>query len=105
MTIEDEELGFAEWEGSDDKFALRVQGHSMIDEGILDGDFVVIKKASTAKDGQIVAVRDEDGDATLKRYFREKNRVRLECGNKTMKPVYRDTVEILGLLVGVVRKY
>jgi repressor LexA len=102
---QDEELAFTEWEGADDKFALRVQGNSMIEEHIADGDFVVIKKQDQARDGQIVAVRDDDGEATLKRLFRERNRVRLEPANKTMKPIYRDNVDILGVLVGVVRKY
>jgi repressor LexA len=102
---QDEELGFAEWEGADDKFALRVSGNSMIEEHIADGDFVVIKKADQARDGQIVAVRDDEGEATLKKFFRERNRVRLEPANKTMKPIFRDNVEILGILVGVVRKY
>ena len=58
-----------------------------------------------ARDGQIVAVRDEDGEATLKRFYRERNRIRLEPANKTMKPIFRDRVNILGILVGVVRKY
>jgi len=102
---QDEELGFAEWEGSDDKFALRVQGNSMIEEHIADGDFVVIKRQDQARDGQIVAVRDDEGEATLKKFFRERNRVRLEPANKTMKPIFRENVEILGILVGVVRKY
>lgn len=100
-----EELGFDDWEGSDDKFALKVTGDSMIDEHIADGDFVVIKRQEEARDGQIVAVRDEDGGATLKRIFKEKTRVRLEPANKTMKPIFRDKVSILGVLVGVVRKY
>ena len=102
---QDEELGFSEWEGADDKFALRVSGDSMIEEYIADGDYVVIQRQEVARDGQIVAVRDDDGEATLKRLFRERNRVRLEPANKTMKPIYRDRVEILGVLVGVVRKY
>ncbi len=101
----DEELEFGEWAGAEDKFALRVNGNSMIEEHIADGDFVIIKKQETARDGQIVAVRDDDGEATLKRFFKEKNRVRLEPANKTMKPIYRDKVDVLGLLVGVVRKY
>ncbi|MFO0949995.1 MAG: transcriptional repressor LexA [Isosphaeraceae bacterium] len=100
-----EELEFSEWEGAEDKFALRVNGNSMIEEHIADGDFVVIQRKETARDGQIVAVRDEEGEATLKRFYREKNRFRLEPANKTMKPIYRDRVEILGVLVGVVRKY
>src|SRR4051812_47138878 len=102
---QDEELAFTEWEDSDDKFALRVTGESMIEEHIADGDFVVIQRQDQARDGQIVAVRDDDGEATLKRFYREKNRVRLEPANKSMKPIFRDRVNILGVLVGVVRKY
>ncbi len=101
----DEELTFSEWVEPGDKFALRVTGESMIEEHIADGDFVIIRKQEQARDGQIVAVRDDEGEATLKRYFREKNRVRLEPANKTMKPIFRDRVNILGVLVGVVRKY
>jgi repressor LexA len=102
---QDEELAFTEWEDADDKFALRVSGDSMIEEHIADGDYVVIQRQEQARDGQIVAVRDDDGEATLKRFFRERNRVRLEPANQTMKPIYRDRVKILGVLVGVVRKY
>jgi repressor LexA len=102
---QDEELGFSEWEGADDKFALRVSGDSMIEDHIADGDYVVIQRQEVARDGQIVAVRDDDGEATLKRLFRERNRVRLEPANKAMKPIYRDRVDILGVLVGVVRKF
>ena len=101
----DEELGFAEWEGADDKFALRVTGESMIEEHIADGDYVIIHRQEHARDGQIVAVRDSEGEATLKRIFKEKNRIRLEPANKTMKPIFRDKVDIIGILVGVVRKY
>ena len=101
----DEELEFADWEGAEDKFALRVNGNSMIEEHIADGDFVIIQRRETAREGQIVAVRDDEGEATLKKFFKEKNRVRLEPANKTMKPIFRDRVDILGVLVGVVRKY
>lgn len=101
----DEALEFTEWQNSENKFALRVNGNSMIDEHIADGDFVVIHRQETARDGQIVAVRDDEGEATLKRFFKEKSRIRLEPANKTMKPIYRDKVEVLGILVGVVRKY
>ena len=97
---QDEELAFTEWQGADDKFALRVAGDSMIDAHIADGDYVVIHRQEQARDGQIVAVRDDNGEATLKRFFKEKNRVRLEPANKTMKPIYRDRVSILGVLVG-----
>jgi repressor LexA len=100
-----EELTFSDWTEPGDKFALRVTGDSMIEEHIADGDFVVLRRQEQARDGQIVAVRDEDGEATLKKFFREKNRIRLEPANKTMKPIYRDRVNVLGVLVGVVRKY
>ena len=100
-----EELTFSEWTEPGDKFALRVTGDSMIEEHIADGDFVILRRQEQARDGQIVAVRDEDGEATLKRFYRDKNRIRLEPANKTMKPIYRDRVNVLGVLVGVVRKY
>lgn len=100
-----EELAFDDWADDGDKFALKVDGESMIEEHIADGDYVVIQRREDARDGQIVAVRDDDGGATLKRIFRERNRVRLEPANKTMKPIYRDRVDIVGVLVGVVRKY
>ena len=100
-----EELTFSEWTEPGDKFALRVTGDSMIDEHIADGDFVILRRQEQARDGQIVAVRDEDGEATLKKFFRDKNRIRLEPANKTMKPIFRDRVNVLGVLVGVVRKY
>ena len=101
----DEELGFTEWAGHEDKFALKVTGESMIEEHIADGDYVIIHRQESARDGQIVAVRDEEGEATLKKIYKEKNRVRLEPANKTMKPIFRDKVDIIGVLVGVVRKY
>jgi repressor LexA len=100
-----EELGFEEWEDASDKFALEVSGDSMIDEHIADGDYVVIHRQEQARDGQIAAVQDDEGEVTLKRIFRERNRVRLEPANKVMKPIYRENVKILGVLVGVVRKY
>ena len=102
---QDDELSFSDWVEDGGKFALRVTGESMIEEHIADGDFVVIKQQGDARDGQIVAVRDEDGEATLKRIFRERGRVRLEPANSSMKPIFRDHVDILGVLVGVVRKY
>lgn len=100
-----EELTFSEWMDDGDKFALRVTGDSMIEEHIADGDYVIIKQQEQARDGQIVAVRDAEGEATLKKLYREKNRYRLEPANRTMKPIFRDRVDILGVLVGVVRKY
>ena len=83
----------------------KVTGDSMIEEHIADGDFVILRRQEQARDGQIVAVRDDDGEATLKKFYRDKNRIRLEPANKTMKPIFRDRVNVLGVLVGVVRKY
>ncbi|QEH38175.1 LexA repressor [Aquisphaera giovannonii] len=100
-----DELTFSEWTDSSDRFALKVSGDSMIEEHIADGDFVIIKKQEQARDGQIVAVRDDEGEATLKKLYRDKNRFRLEPANRAMKPIFRDHVNILGVLVGVVRKY
>lgn len=104
--VEDaEDFGFEDWEDPDKKFVLQVTGESMIEAHIADGDYVIIQKQETARDGQIVAVQDDDGGATLKRFYKEKNRFRLEPANKTMKPIFRDNVTILGTLAGVVRKY
>jgi repressor LexA len=100
-----EELAFEDWQDAPDKFALQVTGDSMIEEHIADGDYVVIQRQEHARDGQIVAVQDDDGEVTLKRIHRERQRVRLDPANKAMKPIYRENVKILGLLVGVVRKY
>lgn len=101
-----EEFTFDDWDAEDDEtFVLQVTGDSMIEEHIADGDYVIIKSQETARDGQIVAVLDDDGAATLKRLYRDRHRVRLEPANKAMKPIYRDNVKILGILVGVVRKY
>jgi repressor LexA len=76
----------------------------MIDDHISDGDYVILQKARTARKGQIVAALTDDGEATLKRWFPEKNRIRLEPANSKMKPIYVKNAKILGILVGVVRK-
>ena len=87
-------------------FALRVRGDSMIEDHIADGDYVIIERRHTARDGEIVVALLEDGSATLKRYFREKNRVRLQPANGTMQPIYvRQDVRIQGVLIGVVRSF
>ena len=85
-------------------FALNVAGDSMIDAQIADGDYVVVRKQRTARDGQIVVAQTDEGEATLKRFYLEKNRIRLEPANSTMKPIYVKNAKILGVVVGVVRK-
>jgi repressor LexA len=91
-----------------DEFLLRVKGESMIDAGILDGDYVVVAKQATARDGEIVvalAGEDEAADeATVKRFFREKGRIRLQPENKSLDPLYPAHVQILGKVIGVFRR-
>jgi len=88
-------------------FLLRVKGDSMIDAGILDGDIVVVRRSDTAVNGDIVvalAGDDESLDeATVKRYFRESGRIRLQPENATLEPIYARHVQILGKVVGVFR--
>jgi repressor LexA len=88
-------------------FLLRVKGDSMIDAGILDGDLVVVRKSDTAVNGDIVvalAGEDESADeATVKRYFRESGRIRLQPENDALEPIYAKHVQILGKVVGVFR--
>jgi repressor LexA len=91
-----------------DEFLLRVKGESMIDAGILDGDYVVVQKQQTARDGDIVvalAGEDEAADeATVKRFFRENGRIRLQPENEMLDPLYPTHVQILGKVIGVFRR-
>jgi repressor LexA len=103
---QDERLDFAEMFGGPDHFALRVRGQSMIDDHIEDGDFVVIRKQADAPNGERV-VAMIDGEVTLKRFYKEKNHIRLEPANSNMQPIIVDAKAdsgILGILVGVLRK-
>jgi len=84
-------------------YALKVRGDSMIDEGIFDGDIVVIKKQSVAENGQTVVAIIDDNEATLKKLYRVKSRFRLEPRNQTMLPFFRKEVEVRGVVVQVVR--
>ena len=91
--------------GKDDLFCLRVQGESMIDIGILDGDIVVLRQQDFADNGDIVVAMTEDDEATLKRIFYEDGRVRLQPENRTMNPIYADDVTVLGRLVALIRQF
>ena len=77
----------------------------MIEDQISDGDYVVVKKQESCRDGEIVVALVDGQDATLKRYYRESDRVRLEPANSTMKPIFSDNVDIMGVVIGVVRRY
>lgn len=83
-------------------YALKVVGDSMIDEGIFDGDIVVIKKQSVAENGQTVVAIIDDGEATLKKIYREKNKFRLQPRNPHLQPLFRTGVEIRGVVVQVI---
>jgi repressor LexA len=84
-------------------YVLRVRGESMKDAGILEGDFVVVRPAEKARDGEIVVALVGDDEATVKRFFREKDQIRLEPENKAMKPIKTRDATILGRVVGVFR--
>ena len=84
-------------------YALRVSGNSMVDEGIFDGDIVVIKEQQTADDGQTVVAIIDDNQATLKKLYREKGRFRLQPANQALLPFYRTEVEVRGIVVKIIR--
>ncbi len=102
----DERLNFSELFCGPEHFALKVEGQSMIEDHIDDGDYVVIRKQPAVENGERVVAR-VNGGVTLKRFYREKDKVRLEPANGTMKPIVvgqDDQAEIIGVLVGVLRK-
>ncbi len=89
--------------GEESDYVLRVRGDSMRDAGILEGDYVVVKASEDATNGEIVVALLED-EATVKRFFREKDRVRLQPENKAYKPIRTKDAQLLGRVVGVFRK-
>lgn len=94
--------------GRNRTFALRVRGDSMIGEGILDGDFIVVESQQTAKNGQTVVALVDGVDATVKRFYRERGQIRLEAANPKYKPIIvkpSDRLEVQGVVIGVIRKY
>lgn len=89
---------------NEELFMLSVSGESMIDAGILDGDLAIIEKCNCAENGDIVVALIEN-EATLKRFFKEKDHIRLQPENKTMKPIIVDDCKIIGKLIGLFRRY
>lgn len=86
-----------------DGFMLRVKGDSMVEDGIMNGDYVIVRRQDTAEDGEtIVALVDDE--ATVKRFYRENGRIRLQPANSSMRPLWFDNVRIVGKVVGVLRK-
>ena len=98
-----ERVDFADFFSKKNLFVLKVSGNSMIDAHIADGDFVVIKKQRTAEKGQMVVAQNDDGEATLKYWFPEASRVRLQPANSSMSPIYVKGATVMGVVVGVVR--
>lgn len=106
-TIEEpEQLDFADLvPDGKEVYALEVQGESMIEDAIANGDIVLVERRESAREGETVVAVLPDGDATLKRFYREGKKIRLQPANSTMSPIIVDEVEIRGVVIGVVRKY
>jgi repressor LexA len=91
--------------GGDDIFALEVKGDSMVGEDIREGDYVICRRSGVAEDGQLVIAVLDNENATLKRFYREKNRARLEPANDEYKEIYSDNCRIEAAVIGLVRKF
>jgi repressor LexA len=102
-----ESISLADFTRSKEVYVLQVKGESMQDEHILDGDYVLVEKADTARDGEIVVALVDGTDATLKRIYREGETTRLQPSNATMKPIMvpAASVQVQGRVIGVLRKY
>ena len=93
--------------GKRDTYVLRVRGDSMIDEQIRDGDFVVVEDRKTAENGEMVIALLRGTDVTLKKFYRDNGRIRLQPANAAMQPIFADAdqVQVQGVVIGVMRKY
>ncbi len=91
--------------GKKTSYALQVKGNSMIEDGILDGDYVVIEKSDIADEGDIVVALVDDNLATLKRYMKENGRIVLMPANRDMEPIYPNDLKIQGKVVGLIRRF
>jgi repressor LexA len=101
-----ESLSLASAFGSgDDIFALEVSGDSMIDEDIRQGDYVICRRSRVADDGQLVIAIVDDENVTLKRFYKEKDRARLQPANKDYQPIYSDNCRIEAVVIGLIRKF
>jgi repressor LexA len=102
-----ESISLADFTRSKEVYVLQVKGESMQDEHIMDGDYVLIERADTARDGEIVVALVDGTDATLKRIYREGETTRLQPSNATMQPILvpASSVQVQGRVIGVLRKY
>jgi repressor LexA len=102
-----ESISLNDFTGSKDVFVLQVRGDSMQDEAILDGDYVLVEKAQTARNGEIVVALVDGTETTLKRFYKEGDRIRLQPSNAAMQPIMVSAaaVQLQGRVIGVLRKY
>jgi repressor LexA len=100
---QNERIDFGDWFNQADQFVLQVSGDSMIEAQITDGDYVVIRRQATAGPGEMVVAQTEDGEATLKYWHPERNRIRLQPANSEMQPIYVKNASVVGVVVAVVR--
>lgn len=91
--------------GNKDVYVLRVEGQSMIEDAICDGDLVLVERREHAADGETVVACLPDGEVTLKRLYRESGRFRLQPANASMSPIYTNDLDVQGVVIGVVRRY
>lgn len=104
LAIEQQErIDFGDLFNQPDMFVLEVTGDSMIEAQIADGDYVVVRRQATARPGQMVVAQTPEGEATLKYWFPEKHRIRLQPANAAMEPIYVKDATVTGIVVGVVR--
>jgi repressor LexA len=103
---QEERIDFAEMftPENENLVALEVHGESMIEDQIADGDFVIVDRRRAPRKGQIVVAITDEGEATLKRWYPEKGRIRLQPANAAMKPIFVKNAEVFGVVVGVVRR-
>ena len=87
----------------DHVFMLSVKGESMINAGILDGDYLLIRQQNNANNGDIIVALVDDEEATVKRFFKEQGRIRLQPENDSMEPIYADNVSLAGKVIGLIR--
>ena len=86
-------------------YVLKVKGESMVDEGILDGDYVIVERNPSPQNGEVVVALLNNAYATLKKFYREANRIRLQPANSKMKPIFTKDPLIQGIVKGVIRKF
>ena len=91
--------------GNSESFMLTVKGESMIEAGIYDKDKVIVRRQSIAENGDIIVAMTEEDEATVKRFYKENNRYRLQPENSSMDPIYLDSVTVLGKVVGLFREF